>query len=72
MRALDSKVLAPLGLTRDDTWLCDLVPHTCLNPKQKAALAREYEPRMAEMGLPAPRLPTSRPPLLTTLVAARS
>jgi hypothetical protein len=56
-QALDDKVLTPLGLTRGDTWLCDLVPHTCLNPKQKAALAREYEPRMAAMGLPAVRLP---------------
>lgn len=56
-QTLDDKVLTPLGLTRDETWLCDLVPHTCLNPKQKVALARAYEPRMAAMGLPAVSLP---------------
>ena len=56
-QTLDDKVLTPLGLTRDDTWLCDLLPHTCLNPKQKAALARAYEPRMAAMGLPPVSLP---------------
>ncbi|MBN2192831.1 MAG: hypothetical protein JW751_08425, partial [Polyangiaceae bacterium] len=54
---LDTGVLGPLGLTRDDAWLCDLVPHTCLNPKQKAALDREYVPRMAKLGLPEVALP---------------
>jgi hypothetical protein len=80
-QALDDKVLTPLGLTRADTWLCDLVPHTCLNPKQKAALDRAYEPRMAEMGLPAvhlPDVPTSfadharRRDVLAELVEARA
>lgn len=56
-QALDDGILAPLGLTRGDTWLCDLVPHTCLNPKQKAVLDREYVPRMAEFGLPPVTLP---------------
>ena len=56
-QALDDAVLTPLGLTRDEAWLCDLVPHTCLNPRQKAALDREYVPRMGEFGLPAVTLP---------------
>jgi len=56
-RALDDGILAPLGLSRSDVWLCDLVPHTCLNPKQKAALEREYLPRMAQHGLPPVTLP---------------
>ncbi|MBI4701688.1 MAG: hypothetical protein HY744_11110 [Deltaproteobacteria bacterium] len=54
---LDDDILAPFGLARADAWLCDLVPHTCLNPKQKAALEREYEPRRAALGLPAFALP---------------
>ena len=28
--ALDDLFLSPLGITRDDAWLCDLVPHSCL------------------------------------------
>ena len=71
-QALDDKMLKPLGLTRGDTWLCDLVPHTCLNPKQKAALVREYEPRIAEMGLPAVHRPTFRHRSPTTPAAATS
>ncbi len=56
-RALDEHFLAPLGLRRADAWLCDLVPHTCLNAGQARALAREYEPRANELGLPPVDLP---------------
>jgi hypothetical protein len=48
-RALDEHILAPLGLTRKDAWLCDLVPHSCMNPGQEAALKRE--------GMPVPEWP---------------
>ena len=60
-RALDKGVLGPLGLTRRDTWLCDLVPHTCANPSQAKALDREYVPRMQALGLPAVNLPPVPP-----------
>lgn len=30
--ALDEKILGPLDLERRDAWLCDLVPHSCVNP----------------------------------------
>jgi uracil-DNA glycosylase len=56
-RALDQDFLAPIGVARSQTWLCDLVPHTCLNPAQKKALAREYEPRREVFGLPEVDLP---------------
>ncbi|MBK8939221.1 MAG: hypothetical protein IPM79_16750 [Polyangiaceae bacterium] len=56
-RSLDDDYLRPLGFDRRAAWLCDLVPHTCLNPRQKAALEREYEPVAASLGLPAVRLP---------------
>ncbi|MES2644269.1 MAG: uracil-DNA glycosylase family protein [Myxococcota bacterium] len=51
--ALDDCFLEPLGLARADAWLCDLVPYSCVNPAQGAALAREYLPLVAD-GLPAP------------------
>ena len=55
--ALDDLFLHPLQLQRSDTWLCDLVPHSCLNPKQKAALEREYSPLMEQYSLPKVTLP---------------
>ncbi len=38
-RALDESILSPLGLSRADAWLCDLVPHSCMNPGQKPPFA---------------------------------
>ncbi len=54
---LDEAFIEPLGLTRDDCWLCDIYPHSCLNAKQLAALEREYFPIAAEYGLPTPCMP---------------
>lgn len=51
-RALDKHYLAPLGLTRSDVWLCDLVPYSCRNAGQKAALARTYDKKKTEWNLP--------------------
>ena len=51
-KALDELFLAPLGLVRGDAWLCDLVPHSCMNEKQAAALRREYHPKREALGLP--------------------
>jgi uracil-DNA glycosylase len=55
--ALDDLFLSPLGITRDDAWLCDLVPHSCLNQKQKKAIRREYLPLTEEYDLPEVTLP---------------
>jgi hypothetical protein len=49
---LDEQYLGPLGLRREDAWLCDLVPKSCMNTGQCAAIAREYEPVRAKYGLP--------------------
>lgn len=59
-KALDELFLRPLGFTRKDAWLCDLVPHSCMNPKQELALKREYDPFQKALRLPAyhwPQLP---------------
>jgi len=58
--ALDRLFLQPLGVSREDAWLCDLVPHSCMNEGQARALQREYDPLRASLGLPPycwPRLP---------------
>ena len=50
---LDSMFLGPLGTTRRDAWLCDLLPESRCNPKQRAAIEREYDSRRERLGLPA-------------------
>jgi uracil-DNA glycosylase len=60
--ALDEFFLAPLGLTRDEAWLCDLVPHSCMNSGQKKAVERAYQPLVRQYGLPevsVPEVPNS-------------
>lgn len=53
-RTLDGHYLTPLGLTRADTWLCDLLPESRLNCKQVAALTRAGYPDLAKRGLVPP------------------
>lgn len=62
--SLDSEILAPLGVDRDNTWLCDLVPHSCVNDAQKKAIDRVYLPAMKALGLPAPTIPGVPNPLV--------
>jgi uracil-DNA glycosylase len=52
-RALDDKFLAPLGLDRSECWLCDLVPFSRQNHKQKEALSRSYDKCAADLQLPS-------------------
>lgn len=41
-RALDDLFLKPLGLNRQNTWLCDLLPESRVNEKQRSALDLHY------------------------------
>ncbi|MBO7702997.1 MAG: hypothetical protein J6S26_01020 [Solobacterium sp.] len=50
-RALDDHILAPLGFTRSEAWLCDCLPETRLNPAQVRAIRRHYEPLIGPYGL---------------------
>jgi uracil-DNA glycosylase len=50
-KALDELYLKPLGYSRTDAWLCDLLPFSCINPSQKKALEREYEPLIEKYNL---------------------
>lgn len=50
-KVLDEHILAPLGFSREDAWLCDLLPETRLNPSQVKALKEKYEPLMEAYGL---------------------
>ena len=55
--ALDNLILDPLGLDRKEAWLCDLVPHSCVNPSQRKAIERAYLPIASKYGLLAPSVP---------------
>jgi uracil-DNA glycosylase len=55
--ALDEKYLRPLGITRDDCWLCDIIPFSRLNPNQKRAIDREYNPLIKNFNLPVCTIP---------------
>jgi hypothetical protein len=56
-RTLDEKILAPLGYSREDTWLCDLVPYSCQNNNQRIALDKNYVPIQDRFGLPKSTIP---------------
>jgi hypothetical protein len=49
--ALDNLILNPLKLERQKVWLCDLVPHSCVNPSQSKAIERAYLPVASKYGL---------------------
>jgi hypothetical protein len=57
-KALDDSFLTPLGFSRTDAWLCDLVPQSCVNPAQQKAIDRAYMPLVKKHGLPKPSVPS--------------
>ena len=56
-RALDEYFLEPLGVNRTDAWLCDLLPHTCLNDGQFNAIKEKYNPKRSKYSLPPVTIP---------------
>ena len=50
-KVLEENILAPLGYTRQDAWLCDCLPETRLNPGQVKAIREKYEPLQEAYGL---------------------
>jgi uracil-DNA glycosylase len=56
-RALDEEILQPLGLTRSETWLSTLVPHSCISPTQQQTIEEHYAPVAQEYDLPPASVP---------------
>lgn len=50
-RVLDEHILKPLGITRDEVWLCDMLPECRLNAKQDKRISISYNPLIEEDGL---------------------
>lgn len=59
-KALNNQILAPLGFSRNDAWLCDLLPETRLNDNQAEIIERKYAPEAKLYGLNEVTVP-SRP-----------
>jgi uracil-DNA glycosylase len=55
--ALDELYLKPLGLTRQNAWLCDLLPQSRMNPGQEQAVRTRYNPVAQVLDLPAATIP---------------
>jgi uracil-DNA glycosylase len=55
--ALDDLILKPLEIDRQSVWLCDLIPHSCVNPSQSKAIERAYLPIVSKFGLAQPTVP---------------
>ncbi len=61
-KVLDENILAPLGFTREDAWLCDCLPETRINSSQAKVLREKYNPLIEEYGLNPVTIP-ARPSL---------
>lgn len=59
-KVLDENILAPLGFSRNDAWLCDCLPETRLNPGQEKVINEKYNPLIEKYGLDPVTIP-SRP-----------
>lgn len=57
-RSLDRDYLEPLGLKREDAWLCDLLPESRMNANQKEALSGDYADLVEAGKLSAATIPT--------------
>jgi hypothetical protein len=55
--ALDELFLNPLGYTREDAWLCDLIPYSRINANQQKAIEKHYNPLIKKFNLPECTIP---------------
>ncbi len=56
-KVLDEAILAPLGFSREDAWLCDMLPEARLNPNQIKVIRERYQPLVQAYGLPEVTVP---------------
>ena len=57
-KVLDDNILAPLGYTRADAWLCDCLPESRINSSQAKVIRERYDPLIEEYGLNPVTIPT--------------
>lgn len=54
-RALDNEYLTPLGIHRNECWLCDLIPYSMMNLSQLNAIKRNID-FLNQLNIPFPTL----------------
>lgn len=54
---LNEQYLNPLGYTRNEAWLCDILPYSRLNQNQVKAIETHYEPICNDYNLPSCTIP---------------
>ena len=57
-KVLDEHILAPLGYTREESWLCDCLPEARLNPSQQKVIQEKYNPLIEKYQLNPVTIPT--------------
>ncbi len=57
-KVLDENILAPLGYTRADAWLCDCLPETRINSSQAKVIRERYNPLIEKYELNPVTIPT--------------
>ena len=50
-RALDEHILRPLGISRREAWLCDLLPESRINCSQNKVIIEKYDPMIKQLNL---------------------
>ena len=48
----------PLGVTREEAWLCYLIPYPCMNSNQEKAVDRCYQPEVSRYRFPKCTVPS--------------
>ncbi len=56
-KVLDEAILTPLGFSRQDAWLCDMLPEARLNPNQIKVIKEKYDPLITQYALPRVTIP---------------
>jgi len=54
---LDNLILAPLGYKRENSWLCDLLPESRVNKKQRLVIDKFYKQVINKYNLPEATIP---------------
>jgi hypothetical protein len=50
-KVLDENILKPFGISRNQAWLCDLLPESRINPNQYKVIREKYNPLIEQHGL---------------------
>ena len=50
-KVLENNILKPLGVDRQQSWLCDLLPESRINPNQKKVIEEKYNPLIKQYNL---------------------